>query len=684
MPAGGQRYRAVRTTLGAARARPTRRKDPRRRHPPVRRGRLLFLGLATLAPPAAQAETGPAVQILRSVGRVDGPDPARSGAPHWDQLHLDVVVQNTLPVAAHQLRFGLELLIQPTADAPPRPIPGWRFSVTPPQSFAPGERRELSLRRALPPRRTSIPAETISYRVHIDGYRIQPPDVTTALALIKSPYPEDQRAALESFDGLAKQDGDPATRQALAELHEILAQNPARPRPGDALRVLFAVRALARAGDRSAIPRLLIMPDSTATQPWNQAVIQFARRLWPEKAALTPPPQPRIEILPAWARHRSPVLQIRSRDAIEDAAHSAVQSLGLEAIPVLVRLAASSPRTRARRAQNLLSAMGRDTIASQLSVRSGQVQAETMRALAAVGRDEATPELIARLDHANPTIQSAAHAAIFQLGAKSLPFLLDALGGPRDALVYPIARTLADRHPAAVRRAAALFGIHHGSTTARIASVREVRIQARRAQFRAELADTLNALRLGSIPSALARVQRLAKKTPWAFKEHQHEIGAHLEQAARRLYLSGDYQLALDTLQQALRIARTPSRRNLRDEIHGRLAAGYLALEAPERAEDHLKALSDTSSVGIQIRGRLYLSLSDLAQDQGDIGVARAWLGTAARLRPPPDGLAARERRLWLRDHALSLLVGALLIPFLLLPVVIHYRRRRQEALLHR
>ena len=139
---------------------------------------------ALLAEAGRLAKDGAFVQILQSVGAIDGPSEGGLAIPRWERVRLELKVENRLPIEVRDLELEVAL-VSPEDET--SVIPGWSFGTKIASSIPARDVAFLRINRELPSRRTSPPADEIAYRVTIRSYRIRPPDLTTSLKLLGSP-----------------------------------------------------------------------------------------------------------------------------------------------------------------------------------------------------------------------------------------------------------------------------------------------------------------------------------------------------------------------------------------------------------------------------------------------------------------------------------------------------------------
>src|SRR5205085_256642 len=96
--------------------------------------------------------------------------------------------------------------------------------------------------------------------------------------------------------------------KSLAKAVNELPEEPSAP---DALRMLFAVRAIGTLGDASQVKMLLELPAQRDGTRFARAVTDLATRMVSASEA----DEPRLRILPPWARE-TVTIKIRAPDAL--------------------------------------------------------------------------------------------------------------------------------------------------------------------------------------------------------------------------------------------------------------------------------------------------------------------------------------------------------------------------------
>ncbi|HXV37390.1 MAG TPA: hypothetical protein VEC18_09580, partial [Myxococcota bacterium] len=327
----------------------------------------LLFALASLSSSAAADESDrPYVEILESTGAIDGPSEIGIAVPRWERVRLELRVVSRLSVEVRDLEVEVALVSASGAkESEGAPIPGWSFKeVFAEPALLPLEEAYLRIVRELPLRRTSPPADEIAYRARIKSYRLSPPDLETAIRLLGSSHESDQVAALKSYElaGDAAPEVIALLGRQLSRAIGDLSEEPGAP---EALRMLFAVRAIGTLCDAAQIRALLELPGLRDGRTWGRAAADLAARM----IGASTGEEPRLRVLPSWARDRS-LYAARGQDILEDAVRDAILGMGDLAVPSLLAEAhlGSVPGVRAR-AQRLLHALGRATVRSQLSLR---------------------------------------------------------------------------------------------------------------------------------------------------------------------------------------------------------------------------------------------------------------------------------------------------------------------------
>lgn len=630
----------------------------------------------------ADGSDRPYVQILASSGAVDGPAEGGIVAPRWEQVRIELKVENRLEAEVHDLELEVALVSAGGTEA----IPGWTFKELVNEApLLAEDTTYLKIQRELPARRSSPPADEIAYRVRILSYRVTPPDLETALRLLGSAAESDQRAALRSFEKVEGDDPE-ALAKVADELGLALSALPLSQGPSEALRLLLAIRALGSVGSTRHAPLLLALPDRLDRAAWGRAVIELAQRM----VAASEPEEPRLRVLPSWAREPSALLTVRAQDAIEDAVRDAVLRMGDPAVPALLEAAHTpGPPERQARAERLLHSLGRGTVRSQLSIQDREARLLVINVLGQLGGPAAVPNLAELLRSRDQEQREAAMSALLALGAAAIDPLVDNLGGPDDRAVLETLGRLGQDHPQAVRQAALRFGVaaepkeELGTLLARLFDRLRT---ARRAKLVAQIDRALELGREGSYTEAFAQLDQVFSQDPALYGSYAVPIADLYMSRARRLYASGDYEAAVLTLRTGLGVHRTEAARRLLRDAQLALARGFLELGDLERATSALAELDpDQSDQDARLLEARLLSLrAAQAMEAGDQGKARTLLDRARALNPFDTELVLLDRRLALRENVAILAVLGLSLPALVLVLVLSVRRRIEKAKLLR
>lgn len=642
---------------------------------------VLALGLA-LAAQAPAEDDAPYVEIIQDLGAIDGPSEGAVGLPNWERVRIDLKVLNRLPFEVQGLVVEVRL-VHATRDE--GAIPGWSFKETVDDVvLPPTEESYIRITRPLPARRSSPRAEEIAYKVHIESYRVHPPDLETSLRLLRSSAASDQRAALDSYTLEGAPKG--ARRAAARQLALTLAALPSAPTAPDALRMLFAVEALGSLHAAEHVPALLELPERLDRAAWGRAVLELATRM----VAASTPREPRLLVLPSWARTQSALLQVRAEDALEEAVRDTLLRMGDAAVPALLLASHSSPSEPARaRARRLLHALGRTTVRSQLALRNREHRLQVVEALGRIGAPEPVPALAELLREKDSRIRASTQAALLQIGAAAVGPLVDGLGVPGDEATVKTLELLADKHGPAVIAAARTYGVApqpKEPTKPLVTRLRARLAEARRRNLEVEADQALAQGREGEYGAALQRLNAVFEQDRAVYMSRAIAIAGLYFDRAQALLARGDYDTAAETARTGLSIAEDPRGKALLLDAQVALMRGFTELGAVDKADEVLatvdpKAQSDALT---QARSRLMVKKAADALTRGDTGLARALVDKAKLLKLSDPDLEETHRRLLLHEN-LALVMGvALFIPPAFLVLVLLVRRRLQRARLER
>lgn len=616
--------------------------------------------------------------------------------PRWDGLKLSLEVDNQLEVSVSDLIVDVALV--EGGSEVPRPIPGWTFRDVALETPMPAEAvTVVDLVTPLPARRRSPPAVDLAYDVRIRAYRVDAPSLELAFRLLASSHASDQRAGLDSFSPAPDWPSHRAPELADA-IAEALAGLPAAPSATDALRMLLAVRAAGALGSPRTVEGLLRLPDRLDREVWGRAVLELASQM----VVASAPDDPRIRVLPRWARQVSTLLRVNARDAVAEVVREAILRIGARAVPALVRASggAGTPaprrsRVTARRAARLLERMGRATPGQQLRLRDPEARRSVMAIFAATGRADAVPALVQVLVEANRSSTRgeadalAAERALESLGPIAIPGLSETLGAADDA-VRPVLRRIGHRHPEALAAAARTHFDFDPSPYPRVEDLVDAIAERsqfdRRSRLEGEIAEAMALGAKSAYRAALSRLDAVYAEDPELYLRNADPIARIYVALAETLLDRGDFTAALTVLAEGQSVRRLPEAEMRMTDAHVALARGYLSLGHLERAKQALHAAPVQSRADvIELRIDWYEDAANRALSAGQVGDARRFVDQARSLAPSRLGLRLLERRVSLAEHLSEALVLALTLPAMLLAVVLWVRRqlerRRVEAL---
>lgn len=579
----------------------------------------------------------PRVEVVETRGEVDGPASGPSGAPRWERVALELTVVNRLSRAVGDFEFEVELV---RSHPVPTSIPGWSFVVH--QSdlwLEPSARHVVRVEQPLPERRETLAAPDINFRVRLARYRVDAPDLDTAVALLGSGSESDQRAALDSFEAerLTRGERDAAVDRLAAALDRL----PRWPSASDALRLLFALRALGRLGASDQVPRILALTDRLDEDAWGKAVVDLAGRI----LAVRQEDEPRLEVLPSWAQKKSALIEMKAQDAVREAVRDAIVRMGDAAVPGLMRIVHDERDPAQReRAWRLLVALGRPTVRSQLRLSERTPELEAIRAAGDLRLQDAAAPLVELLDQESALIRQAARDALTELGGAALPALEARLGRPGD-------EEAAKLMPRVLRRASTRWS-HRAADAAR-AHVEALRA-ARRADHehvaRQTIRRALELAEAGDRRAALRALDAIYESDPELYMRFAAPIARVYERHAEALFAAQNFDAALEAARNGASVRWSPSLQSLAHRARLALVRGYVELEDwssasalldPRSRDDDTRALSTRVSAG-EVREAL---------SSGNRGLARAILNRARIEAPRDPTLRALHRRmLWLEN----------------------------------
>ncbi len=639
-------------------------------------------GSSSGRPRSGEGDDRPYVEILQSTGAIDGPAKGGLSIPRWERMRLDLQVENRLQVDIDKLELEIGLVSSARADdTESSVIPGWSFKELydgPPLAAA--DTAYLKIQKELPARRTSPPADEIAYRVHILSYQLLPPDLDTAIRLLGSSQWSDQRAALKSYTRTFA----PQERDRLgAELALALNALPKAPRASDALRMLFAVHSIGSLGDAQHVPNLLFLPDVLDRVEWGRAVIDLATRM----VAASYQNEPRLRVLPTWAREQSALLRVRAQDALEDAVRDAILRMGDAAVPPLLLQSHTAQDVKVRtRAQRLLHALGRSTVRSQLSLRNRTARLQVIAALGELSAKEPVPALLELLRGRDRELSEAAGASLKRIGSQAVEPLVDALGTRNDRAVLRVLTAI--NAPAALQQAAARYGIKTSAKEplkALLDRLERHLAKERRARLITEIDRALELGRESDYTEAFALLDEVYNQDRALYMSYARPIASLYLSRGERLFARGDYDAAILTLNTGLTIHQLPKIKPLLLKAQLALTRGFIELGDLERAGEVFSSIKGVQAPQIrEVEGALLSKKAQNALTRGDYGRARTLIDQAKAIVQDDTELLLADRKLMLSENLAVVVVLVLLLPAFALAVVLYIRKRLDSARMRR
>ncbi|MEQ9498626.1 MAG: hypothetical protein RIT81_17245 [Deltaproteobacteria bacterium] len=633
-----------------------------------------------LAAAAADDADRPYVEILESTGAVDGPAESGVGVPTWERVRMELRVENRLQVDVTGLELDIALVSAAKDDAP-NVIPGWSFREELTDTIVDAlDTAYVRITHQLPARRTSPPADEIAYRVRIISYRMSEPDLGTALGMLGSSRAADQRAALRSYGA----DFEPTARARHAEeLAIAIGTMPAKPAASDALRLLFAVRALGALGARRHVADLLYLPERLEREVWGRAVLDLAERM----IDASEKDEPRLSVLPSWARNKSDFLTVRAEDALEDAVREAILRMGDAAVPALLLSSLQAPESPVRsRAKRLLHALGRSTVRSQLTLRDRDSRLAVIQVLGRSSSSEPVPALVELARGRDKALAKAARAALLSIGPDAVEGIVEALGAPGDEDIVDTLVQIGRQHPKAILEIVRRYGVTiERSEVEHVVERLHAHLRdARRARLRAEVELALDAGREGRYAECFAQLDRVFAQDEALYMSYAEPIAEQYLARAERLLARGDYDAAVDTLRAGLTVQDSEKARALLSRARIALVRGYVELGELSRAQEVLAQVEERTDERRTAEGLLLAASAKEAVRRGELSRARQLLDRARAIDPDDPALTLVDRRLMLSENISVVIVLGLLIPAAILALVLWVRKRLESARMRR
>jgi hypothetical protein len=593
------------------------------------------------------------VDVVFSSGVLDGPQQGSLAAPRWDRAAFDLRLRNGLTVEAGDFRFQIELV---RADGG-QPIPGWSFDVSMEDVWlAPRSERRLHFERPLPDQREPLPATDVTYRVRLSSYRIRPPRLPIALEMLQSGAASDQRAALESFGPRL---GERERRRAIRRIEATLTQLPGRPSARDALRLLLSLHALGRLDAADHVGWLLEQERRLDPTAWGRAVVDLAGRI----IEASEPEEPRLQVLPRWARETSALLRVRAQDAVREAVSDAILQMGDPAVPdLLLALHRSRSEATRERAWKLLVAAGRPTVRAQLRLDDLDARVRVIESLGTLRLADAATPLAELVAQSEPRTRRAATRALRALGEDGIRALRSRLGRGNDQRVQETLTQILGDDPRSRAR------VQQWSRDARA---------ERRASTEQELREALATLPPARAVSVLDRIYGEAPSIYFRFRDDVLDFYLGW---SRRLVEDGNYDRAAQVAEDGLSVAPSEELEDLRARARYSLAQGYADIGRWDEVERWTDGEwpSAWHARRDEVRSARVTGLAKEALEQGDRARARALVDRAVNSGLTSGALRRLDGRLLVLEN-LPFLVGAGLGVLALLVGAAAFVQRRWE-----
>lgn len=612
----------------------------------------------------AAPDPGPLVEIRESIGAVEGEGRAL-------RARFLLKIANHLPLPVDSPEVELELLAADASDE--ERLPGTRFT----QRFVgveiPGD-EEVDLvaeRSDLVP--SSVPSpHRIRYRARIVRYCVASADLALLARLVRDGDEGDQRAALDSLATPAPS----LVGARVDEIRRVIGTPPRAPTPEHALVLLLSIRGAAELKQPSLVQSLVSLSRADAAETWRDALTELAARMR-EGARST---EPRLGLLPAWARRGEPA----PASPLDDAVVAALVELADEAVPELVRASVRSSSDRERGlAARVLHTMGRSSPRSQLDLRSRDAQLRWVQVLGELGDPERAAVLAKLATGRDKQVREAAILALEAIGPPSIAALFDvqrSAGAEARSAILRLVERLGVRARAPLATQALRFGVpaEKRMTNSELANAILDDLEvAENAHLEAELIRGLELLRTGPFDEGARVLDNVYAQAPKLYAARSREIATSYLRRAELLASHGNFDVALETLELARTIDDLPELTPLAARIRRSLLEGYLELSDLSRAEDVARALKDDPDPASRaLEARFFSRKAELAYLRAELAEARNLVNRARSLSP---GLETAERihlRLLVSENTAVLATFILLTPIGLLYVVLFVRRR--------
>lgn len=613
------------------------------------------------------------VEILQDLGAIDGPMDGPGAGPSWERVRIDLKVLNRLPITVRNVEVEIRL-VHATRDS--AAIPGWTFprQMIRDAVLDPTAETYLRISLDLPPRRASPPAEEIAYRVKIISYQVDPPDLETCLRLLASSAPSDQRAALDSYAS-AMATGV-AVGTVAQELAIALATLPVSPSAPDALRMLFAVQALGSLGAVEHVRALLAVVERRDRAAWGRAVLDLATQM----VTASQPGDPRLFVLPSWARTVSALVKVRAEDALEEAVRDTLLRMGDPAVPGLLLASKTHPSNAVRAlAGRVLHALGRFSVRSQLALSDRKHRLQVIRVFGLIAAPDPVPALTEVLRTRDTRVRETVNEALRRIGSAAVRPLVDALGEVQDDPVFATLERLGPRHLDALRDAASAYGITARpgeQVSSLLARTRAERTRVRRETLEAEV--TLALSQSVGFANAVRRLNAVFKEDQRVYLARSAAIAALYYRHAEDRYRAGDYDAAIEVARTGLSIHQTPAGEDLLFRAQVALVQGFTRLGDLDAADQVLGEIrrNPPSTTLAEIEGKLLVRKAASALQRGETGLARALVDRARIMGIEAEELSDTHSKLLFSENLAVVIGMSLFIPAFVVVLGVYARRK--------
>jgi tetratricopeptide (TPR) repeat protein len=471
---------------------------------------------------------------------------------------------------------------------------------------------------------------------------------------------------------------------------------------------LLALRAAGSLVDPRFVEPLLLLPERIQQKGYAPAETELAAKI----VEASEPDEPRLEVLPAWARSPHPT---HTGGMVVDAAQEALVRIGDRGVPGLVEASVlASPNVRVLAAR-LLHALGRPTVRTQLAIADREARLHLIEVYGIIASIEAVSSLAELVSGSDAEARKAAITALSRIGPPAVGPLVDALGTSDQetrSAIAGVLEAIGPRGRPALIASAARYGlrVRASESVASIASQLADRLtEAAVARWTTEIVRGLELGSSGRYDEAFRVLDAAYAAQPKLYMSWAEPIARLYLRRARSLFTTGNYDAAIEALRLGQGVRALDEAAALQESAELMLARGYLEVDELDKAEEALAAVDaankpDTAAPGLvgasfapialgqkkpspelrALRASLFVRRAQLALKSGDYGRARAMVVRARSLAPEVKGLIDVERRLLMFENLAILVVFGLTLPVVALTLIVALRRRANAARMER